>query len=432
MKYNIRWVILSLIIVASFVAYVLRTNMSIVAATMAEDLQLTETHLGWIAAAFAFGYALFQFPGGLLGSKYGPRLVIAIMALIWGVLTVATALVPDTDTLSIGWTIGSLLVVRFLVGMTHAPFFPCVSGAAIANWFPQGGWGVPNGLSSTGLTLGAAATAPIIVLLMESFGWRGAILATAPTAFVVAVVWWWYMRDHPREHKSITEKELAIINRNRSTGNAQDGEEKGAALLVVRNKNILLLMISYFCMNYIFYLFFSWFFYYLTEIKGIGATEASFLNAALWVLGAVGATVGGIACDQAIKRFGFRRGPAAICVTGLALCGVCLFAGAMATDAYVAVALFCLSFAATQITEASFWSTSISVAGKHAAAAGGVMNTGGNVAGIVGGFLVPLASHHFGWTAAIASGALFAIVGAILWLFIRGDEPMSGLADAIG
>ena len=95
-----------------------------------------------------------------------------------------------------------------------------------------------------------------------------------------------------------------------------------------------------------------------------------------------------------------------------------------ADDVVLAVTLLCLAFGCTQLTEASYWTAAISVSGRHAAEASGVMNTGGNLIGVFGGLMVPLIAAKFGWTAAVASGSLFAFIGAALWLFIRADEPM--------
>ncbi len=76
----------------------------------------------------------------------------------------------------------------------------------------------------------------------------------------------------------------------------------------------------------------------------------------------------------------------------------------------------------------------ISVAGRRAAAASGVMNTGGNAVGGVGALLVPWMAEQFGWIAALSTGSLFALLGAVLWLFIRADESLeakhSGAAAA--
>jgi len=395
---------------------------SIVAADMGRDLQLNELQLGMVFSAFAAGYAIFQLPGGLLGAYRGSRLVLTVCCIGWGLITVLVALVPGTELLSSGAILGSLVVLRFLMGAFNAPLFPCACGGAIAAWFPKGSWGLPNGLTSTGLTLGAAATAPIVVWLLAQFGWRGALLVTAPLAFIIAAVWWWFMRDDPKDHPLVTAGELALIDAGRDEH--EDDEVPGAWKLVLTNRDILLLTLSYFCMNYIFYLFFNWLFYYLTEIRGLSGGEAGFLTAALWILGAVGATAGGLACDRMIARFGFRRGPLIVCVGGLVLSGLCLAAGAMSADAYVMVTLFCLSFAFNQLTEASFWSASISIGGRYAAAAGGVLNTGGNVVGFVGGMMVPAVANVWGWDVAVATGALFAFIGAVLWLFIRADRPM--------
>lgn len=162
----IRWMILGLIVLASFVSYVLRTNMSIVGQTMITDLGLTEVHLGMVFSAFAAGYAIFQFPAGVFGGRVGSRVAIATVAMVWGVLTIVTGLVPGSNAASIGLILASLIAVRFLVGVSQAPMFP-VTGGTTADWFPVGRWGLPLGISSTGLTLGGAATAPLVVWLMD-------------------------------------------------------------------------------------------------------------------------------------------------------------------------------------------------------------------------------------------------------------------------
>ena len=422
-KIPIRWLILGLIVSASFVSYVLRTNMSIIGETMISDLGLTEVHLGMMFSAFAAGYAIFQFPAGVFGGRVGSRVAIATVAVVWGVLTIATGLIPSSNVTSIGLIVVSLIVVRFLIGVAQAPIFP-VTGGTIADWFPVGRWGLPNGLGSTGLTLGAAATAPLVVWLMDLYGWRGSLFLTAPVAFLLAGVWWWYVRDYPKDHPKVGPRELALIDANRPPPRPHS-ESKGAWKDVLKNRDILLLTLSYFCMNYVFYLFFNWFFFYLVDVKGFSGQEAGWLTSALWVVGAIGATLGGFACDGMIARFGPSRGPRFLMIASLLLCAVFLVLGATATTATMTVSLFCICFGFTQLTEATYWSTTISIAGRHASTACGVLNTGGNAVGFLGGMLVPLTAKYFGWVTAISTGAVFALVAALLWLFIRGDRPMA-------
>jgi ACS family glucarate transporter-like MFS transporter len=418
-----RWIVLAIIIFAGSILYLLRLNLSIVSETLIHDLGINEYQLGMIFSALAAGYAIFQFPGGIFGDRFGPRFTLTIMAIAWTLLTVVVAVIPGPDVWSTGTIVLALIVTRFLLGMVQAPFFPVSIGGTIVNWFPVKQWGLPNGLSSTGLTLGSAAAAPILVWLMEAYGWRIALLITAPTGLVVAALYYWYVTDDPADHPQITAEELSLIRSDRPP--ARDLAEKGVWKLALKDKNVLLATVSYFCMNYVFYLFFNWFFFYLVDVRGFAATDAGTMTAALWILGAIGATVGGFACDMLVRRLGVRAGTRYQAATGLILSAVFLYAGATSDNVTITVVMLCMSFACNQLTEAPFWVATMNVAGRHAQAATGVMNTGGNLTGVLGGLMVPVIANLLSWPAAIISGSVFAIVGALLWLFIRADEPMS-------
>ena len=421
---QVRWIILALLFMTSFVAYILRTNMSIAGESMMADLGLSKIQLGMVFSAFAWGYAIFQFPGGIFGSIVGSRRALTIIAVLWGILTLATGLVPGTTLASTAFILTTLIGLRFLMGVVQAPLFPVACGGAIGNWFPVSGWAFPNGLTSTGLALGAAATAPLIVWLMETMGWRQSFILTAPLAFLIAGVWWWYARDNPANHPRVSKLELDLINANRPS-TEKTIEDKAAWKHVLKNRNILLLAASYFCMNYVFYIFFNWFFIYLVDVREFEIMEGGYFAAAPWVVGAVAASVGGLWCDRLCKRIGPRWGCRIPGIVGLSLAAGLLFLGATAKNPYLAVVFLSLSFGCTQLTEGAYWAAAIFVSGKHASAATGVMNTGGNVVGGIGALLVPVTAEVFGWVPALATGSVFAIIGVGLWLFVRADKPMT-------
>jgi MFS transporter, ACS family, glucarate transporter len=420
---HVRWNILVLLVLLSFVAYVLRTNMSFAGERMMGDLGLSQVQLGWILAAFAWGYAIFQFPGGLLGEWLGGRKALTIIAVLWGALNLLVALIPGSSAAGPLLIISTLAALRFLMGAAQAPVFPVLSGHTIARWFPVSGWAFPNALTNVGLTLGAAATGPLIVLLVRSFGWRGSFALTAPLAFLCAGVWWWYGRDEPSQHRAVSAEELAVINADRPPAN-HASDPRVAWKLVLRNRELLLITASYFFNNYVFYFFLNWLYIYLVEVRRFQELQGGLLAAAPWVTGAVAATLGGWLCDRITRSHGIRVGCRLVVMVGLLLSGVFIIAAGAAGSPYVAVVYLSLCLGSQQFTDSAYWAAAISVGGRHSPAACGVLNTGGNVVGGVAALLVPLTARTLGWPVALATASLFALVGAVLWLWIRADRSI--------
>jgi ACS family glucarate transporter-like MFS transporter len=419
----VRWAITALLFLASFVAYLLRQNIHVAAKFMMPELGLTELQMGFVFGAYSWGYALFQLPGGLFGEAVGARRALAVTALIWVVITLFTGLAPGRWVVSTGAVLASLVVLRFLLGAFQAPLFPIVGGV-IAEWFPPGRWALPNGLTSAGLTLGAAAAAPFVAWAMLRIGWRESFLAAAPFALLIIAVWWWYATDTPARHPRVGPAELALILADRVRSTEATGPPRTAVLRsVLARRDVVLLALSYFAMNYVFYFFSYWLYIYLTDVRGFGILEGGLATTVPWLAGAVGATAGGALCDRLCRRLGPRWGVRIPGAGGLVLVALFLAAGAMVEDAALAVALLALCFGCTQLTEGAYWASAAYLGGAHTPAAAGVMNTGGNLPGVVVGPLVPVLVATCGWTVALATGSAAAVLGAALWLAIRVDRP---------
>lgn len=423
---SVRWIVLVLLFFSSFVAYILRTNMSVAGERMIADLGLSQIQLGMVLAAFAWGYAIFQFPGGVFGDVIGSRRALTLIAILWGLLNLLVGLVPGRPFASPTVILVSLVGLRFLMGVAQAPLYPVTGGGTICNWFPVSGWAFPNGLTNAGLTLGSAATGPLIAWLMETIGWRQSFVLTAPLAFLMAGFWWWYVRDGPAEHPGVGQEELALIDAERPS--RPIAVQEAAWRLVLKDREVLLLTASYFCSNYVFYLFFNWLFIYLVDSRGFKALEGGFYAAAPWIAGAIGALAGGVICDGLSRRIGMRWGCRLPSIVGLALTAGLIVAAATAGNPYVAVIYLSLCLGCQQLTEGAFWAATISVSGRHASAACGVLNTGGNIVGGIGALLVPFTVQALGWGAALATGSVFAILGAVLWFWIRADSFARGPA----
>ena len=426
---SVRWRICALLTAASFIAYVLRSNMSVAGAPMATELGLSQLQLGMVLAAFAWGYAIFQFPGGVVGDLVGVRRALAGMALLWGALNLLVGLLPAHGAASPTVLLLTLIALRFLMGAAQAPLYPVIGGGTVCNWFPVSSWALPNALQNFGLTFGSAATGPLIAWLAGSYGWRASFLLTAPLAFLLAGVWWWYGRDRPSEHPSVNYAERELINGGRSPAR-KVVPEPGAWKVLLRNRHLLLITASYFASNYVFYFFFNWLFIYLIDSRGFKLLEGGFYAAAPWIAGAFGALLGGLVCDRLWRRVGARLACRICGAAGMALSGVFLIAGAQAPHPIAAVVLLSLCLAAQQFTDPVYWAATIAMSGSRVSAACGVLNTGGNVVGGIGALMVPLTVERLGWPAALASGSLFAFVAAGLWLITSADVILEQRVEA--
>ena len=124
---KVSWRLLPLIVVCYLVNYIDRTNVSFAALTMNKDLGLSAYMYGWGAGIFFFGYAFFEVPSNMVLQRVGARLWIARIMITWGIISglMATATGPV-----------SFLVLRFLLGVAEAGFFPGMI-FYLTHWFPS-------------------------------------------------------------------------------------------------------------------------------------------------------------------------------------------------------------------------------------------------------------------------------------------------------
>jgi ACS family glucarate transporter-like MFS transporter len=417
----VRHRVLALLVGLSFVNYLLRNNLSIAMPAIRADFEFSNAQLGWILWSFSVPYTIFQIPGGLFSDRFGPRRALTILAVAWAAITALTGFVPAATLASAGGAFAGLMAARALTGATHAPIYPASAGA-IARWYPPGHWALPYALLGLGLNLGQAATGPVVSALIAHSGWRGSFLALAPLGLLAGAAWWSFARDTPEQHRRVDAAERELISQGRAARSAASPALATAWRVALRNPQVLLLTGSYFCMNVVFLMFSQWLFTYLVEERGFSLLESGAYYAVPFIVGAGFATLGGWCCDHACRRFGPTWGCRLPAASGLLLVALFLLVGARAPNPVLAVGLLSLCYGFTQFTDSVYWSATTYAEGEHAAVAGGVLNTGGNVAG----FLAPLIGYAIdraGWDAAFALGSAFAVLGALLWFGVRLESP---------
>src|SRR5215213_10326967 len=89
---RIRFRILALVFVSVVINYMDRTNISVAATAITEDLQLTSVQLGILFSAFGWTYAALQIPGGILVDKFSPRILYTFSLITWSLMTLLQGL----------------------------------------------------------------------------------------------------------------------------------------------------------------------------------------------------------------------------------------------------------------------------------------------------------------------------------------------------
>jgi MFS transporter, ACS family, glucarate transporter len=422
---RIRWRIFSFLFGFGFVAYVQQKTITVAAERMMPDLGLSQGQIGSLEQAFVLGYALFQMPGGLFGQRLGARRTFVIIGLTAFFATIATPLVP---TLFTGSTLFIVLYgVQVLLGCSQGAIFP-VSAGAFEAWFPRNRWSLVQGLQSMGLGLGAALTPPLIASLMATLGWQSALVWSSLPVLLLIAAWAWYGRNTPREHPSVSAQELAEIGvQHAAAGAAAASLNLKKLLRLLGDRNVLLLGISYMCMNYTFYLLSNWVFLYLVQERRFSSLESGWLAMAPPLAAALGAGVGGLATTMLCRRFGDRWGYRLVPLVAMPVAAVLLLFAVNAASPYVAVVALAACFGSVELTEGAFWGAGMTVGHEDTMSVCGFMNTGGNLGGIIA---IPIIAYFSGlhlWHTAFLIGAGFALVSALAWLGIEVGKPVGVL-----
>jgi len=412
----VRFRIFGLLFGLTIVAYVQRTAVSIAGARMMPDLHLTQVQLGWLETAFLISYATLQFPGSVTGQKVGARRMITLCALVSVAAALAMPLAPSV--FSGGALFLALLAAQFVLGASQAPFFGLLAGV-VERWFPPRDWSRAQGWSAAGLGGGAAAAPAIIAPLMVTFGWRAALIITALPVLALVAWWWIEARDSPREHRGVSAAELA-----ETAATAQEDPPRlRHALRLLAHPSLAMLTLGYTAMNVVFYLITFWSFLYLVQARHFSLLAGGFAAMAPPLTGAVGAALGGMASAAAAARFGDRWGLRLVALVTLPIAGALLLLAVHVPQAWLALTCLSLSFGFLEMNEATFWTAAMQIGRRDAAAACGMLNTGGNVGGIIATPVVAFLSSHGGWNLSFEAGAGFAVAAGLIWLLIDPATP---------
>jgi ACS family glucarate transporter-like MFS transporter len=433
---NVRWIVLGLLFCLSMVTYLDRVNISIAARYITDTYGLSDVQMGKVFSAFILAYGLFQLPGGWLGDRFGPRIVLTIAITLWSLFTALTAIVATVIPHDVIPAVYSLMAARFLMGAGEAAAWPNFN-RTIANWIAVKDRGFASSLPLTGGGVGAAITPPFIAWVMLTYGWRESFYASAFVGLIAAVVWYLVATDKPQDHPWVNAAELRVIQVNGEPrpqvndvpiDHDTKSRRRTPWRAIFTNANVWLLFCSAACCGYMVYIYMTWFYVYLVEVRGLPKMQAAYYSAGPYIAIAIMTPVGGLLGDRITQRFGKTTGRRLVSMLGMFIAGLAVFAGVVVANIHVAIFGLSIGGGAIYFALSSHWATTIDISQEHAGTVSGIMNWGGNVGGISSPILTPILARKLGWTPALEIAGLIILLGGLLWFFILPEKKLRTIA----
>ena len=390
--------VLVLLWLSVFLNYIDRSNLSIAAPQLKNELGLSATQLGVLLSAFFWTYACLQIPAGWLVDHLDVKWVFAGGFFIWSAATAITGILHSFV---------ALLAVRVILGMGESVAYPSYS-KIIANHIPLGRRGLANAVVASGLCLGPGFGMLFGGTLMGKFGWRPFFVILGLTSLLWLGPWSIWM---PRA------KAHADHDKKTSPGLAE----------IVARRAWVATALGLFSSNYVNYFLLTWLPFYLVRERGFSMNGMAKVGGAMLLIAALSAAAAGKLSDRwtaaGVSNTRVRRG---FLVTGHLWTGAFLMASVIAPR-NVSVGLLMVAGVGFGMTSANVWAVTQILAGPRAAGRwAGSQNFIGNLSGAVGpaltGVLVDR-TGHFLWPFLI-TGAV-AWFGAAVWIFLIGPiEPV--------
>jgi ACS family glucarate transporter-like MFS transporter len=407
--------------VLSAISFLDRTNLSIAGLQISSEFGLGNQRLGYIFSAFLIGYAGFQVPAGWLAIRFGPRLVISLGVVWWGIATALITLVPP----GIPQIVLVLILIRFGLGAGEAVIYPAAN-QLVARWVPEHERGIINGIIFAGVGAGSGLTPPLLTWFILHHGWRSAFWFSAVVGVVAGAVWWWLARDTPEEDPTVSRAELNYIRaglpEKASDGNAAAKGISWRAML--RSPDLPALVISYFGFGYTAWIFFSWFFIYMAQVRHVDLKSSALISMLPFLSMTIGCLGGGWVSDRLTHAYGLRAGRCGLASVAFFVCAIFLVLGSRVQSPQLAGLILAGGAGALYVSQSSFWSVSADIAGHNSGLFSSMVNMGAQVGGAVTASLTPWVAERFGWTSSFGVAAALAVLGAFLWMTVHPERRL--------
>ena len=195
-------------------------------------------------------------------------------------------------------------------------------------------------------------------------------------------------------------------------------DAQGSWRAAILNRNVVALTLSYFSFGYVAWIFFSWFFIYMAQVRGLNLKASALVSMTPFIAMTICCLGGGLISDRLTKKIGLRWGRGGIAIVSFGLTAVFLAVGARVQGPYAASMILAGGAGALYLSQSSFWAVSADIGGARSGVVSGVMNMGCQIGGAVTASLTPYIASRFSWIAAFVFAAAMAAMGGVMWLLV--------------
>ena len=408
--------LLPLLFILYITNYLDRTSVAYAALGMSRDLGFSDSVFGLGAGIFFIGYVALQIPGALLVERWSARGTIAATMIAWGSLTVLTALVHTPH---------QLYLARFILGAAEAGFFPGVI-VYLSHWFIQEDRAKATSNFMAAIPLSFVVGSPLAGWILghhwlDVAGWRWLFVVEGLPAILLGAVAFFWLTNWPGQAIWLSREQRQWIGR-RLKEERPANPQSLTMWQTLRSRTILVLASSYFLLDFVFYSFAFWFPTILKRQSGFSDAHVGLLGAVPYVGGFIAMLINGWHSDRSRERRWHCAVPMFIATA--ALLGLIRLPGSTA----VTVALFTVVGAATAAYLPVFFAIPTEILSESAAAAAvGMVNAVGSVAGFAGPYAFGYLNTHTGSVSlGIVLMTISALACGLLIVFPQGAfQPVS-------
>lgn len=399
---------LTLLMISGIVNYLDRGTLAVANASIRADLGLSLSQMGVLLSAFSWSYALCQLPIGALVDRVGPRRLLGLGLVVWSLAQAAGGLVS---------TFGWFILARIALGIGEAPQFPSAA-RVVGNWFPLRARGTPTGIFNSASPLGTALAPLLLSVLVVTFHWRWAFVATGAVGLVVAGIWFALYRDPVRS-------QLALSERRYLDADAQEVVTRTKVTFadwrsLFGHSTTWGMLIGFFGSVYLNWVYLTWLPGYLTAERHMSLMHTGVAASVPFFCGFLGALSAGWFSDLITRNSRSavvaRRNAVVIAMLGMVIFTI---PGALAQSNTVALACISVVIFLANAASACSWALATAAAPpSRIASLGAIQNFGGFIGGALAPIVTGMIAQRWSFVPALLTAAAIAFIGAMAYLIL--------------